>query len=686
MAVHPIDIYLIIIDTSPQDASESTLRRVAMGSLLPLCEWLESEASIKVGLRLSRATLMYLFMSAPKLSKRIETLYESGQILPIGGSSVDAPLHILSGADVAEHIATDRSLWRQAMAVIPEGAWNIAGCYDPHLPEVLVPTGVQFCWAPLHYLGGADWGWTERAGHRLAVFGIDEALSQLFIWGSPKAFWIQLQQRAAQGIKYVSIVTELHNFGARSDAKIRIEEQKWLTSFSKALEALRMRIKMVHPTEKLSGKAPTVYPISGPMDRLALLWGVQPYSPWERVLSEHPQANFLQKSMGQATVLRRHLEIKIKPNHPQFRYVKKMIDLIVPAQSGQALTPFPMGHLQSSSVRAHQWKRLEQAQRLGEELQGYADKLTFKRSDTDCDGDEECTIVNSQARFVIYPKWGGAIGQWRMPNIGNLINTLRRRSYPWHSWIEGHTHYPVIVGETFETNRVNALDKAPTTKENVQSNIVPDKHLRGCLVDHIYDTHWTLDNIRRGQAPTIGDFHISPYRVIQFDKPEPSLLSLKLERVGYVQTRQGERLLTIEKVLNISQHSNSIHVFYRLRNRSDAPITAVLGIELNWNVDGIFSNDRYLQFENDYRRIGLRRSGIEDDVRCMVWTLGSASTQLKSSIPVRVLYYPNEVPMMTLDGYDMSFQGTCINIMTDVNLWGGETMSFELELSAMENR
>ncbi|MEC8277659.1 MAG: hypothetical protein VX026_08085, partial [Myxococcota bacterium] len=148
MAVHPIDIYLIIIDTSPQDASESTLRRVAMGSLLPLCEWLESEASIKVGLRLSRATLMYLFMSAPKLSKRIETLYESGQILPIGGSSVDAPLHILSGADVAEHIATDRSLWRQAMAVIPEGAWNIAGCYDPHLPEVLVPTGVQFCWAP----------------------------------------------------------------------------------------------------------------------------------------------------------------------------------------------------------------------------------------------------------------------------------------------------------------------------------------------------------------------------------------------------------------------------------------------------------------------------------------------------------------------------------------------------------
>lgn len=685
MAVHPIDFYLIIVDTTPQGASEATRRRVAMGSLIPLCEWLESDRSLKVGLRLSSAILGYLFLSSPNLSKRIEALYEAGNLLPIGGSSVGAPLHVLSPSDAAEHIAADRALWRQAMAVVPEGAWNFAGCYDSHLPEVLAPIGIPFCWAPSRNLGGVDWGWTARQGHKIAVFGIDESLSKLFIWGSLKAFWVQLQKRAASGIKYLSIVTELQNFGARVGARNRIEDKKWLYGFSKALDAMKTRVKMFHPTEIINNSAPMVYPISGPMESLATMWGIQKNGPWEQVLAEHPEANFIHKAMLRVSVIRRHLAIKIKDEHPNLRKFNRMVDLILDAQSAQVVTPNPFGLSQMAIVRSEAWKNIECAQRIGEEFLGISESLILSHTDNDCDGDKECMVTNPQARYIMYPKWGGCIGQWRMPDIGNLINCIRRKSYPWHQWMEGHINYPSMVDSKQLSLIKENPNSMPTNKQNIDSNIVPDRHLRGCFIEHFYDSRWSALNIRRGQAPDIGDFSNSTYRVIQFDKPEPSSVILKLERVGYLNFISGTRLLTIEKIYHFSHHSNSVFVEYRLRNRSDNPISGSLGIELNWNTDGAFGADRYIQFNDDYRKVGFRRSGVENNINRILWSFGKVSNEVKTSVPVTVVYYPNEVPMMTLDGYDLAFQGTCAVLMIEVALWGGEALSFTIESSTMRN-
>lgn len=80
----------------------------------------------------------------------------------------------------------------------------------------------------------------------------------------------------------------------------------------------------------------------------------------------------------------------------------------------------------------------------------------------------------------------------------------------------------------------------------------------------------------------------------------------------------------------------------------------------------------------------MHRVGQKEGVTklALVWEDLGSKVEIRSSEPATLFFFPVYSPARTLQGYDRGFQGVCILLAWDVELWGSEKKRFDLSFAA----
>ena len=156
---------------------------------------------------------------------------------------------------------------------------------------------------------------------------------------------------------------------------------------------------------------------------------------------------------------------------------------------------------------------------------------------------------------------------------------------------------------------------------------------------------------------------------------------ITLARDGQVMVGQQKRLVRIDKRYWLRPNDPTVALEYQISNRYKEPIRARFAVEMNFNIDSRTTNQRYIT-AGDRRRIGMHRVGQKENVSevGLYWEDLGAKAEIRCSEPASLFFFPVYSPARTIHGYDRGFQGVCILLAWEVELWGAEKKRFDLSL------
>jgi hypothetical protein len=295
--------------------------------------------------------------------------------------------------------------------------------------------------------------------------------------------------------------------------------------------------------------------------------------------------------------------------------------------------------------------------------------------------------------------------------VGNLLNTFSRQLEAWFSDLEHQVQLPALVTsdlsdavdhpdvmvsvgstETATATRTSLDDldeswPAPPALPPIEGLsgvlLASDRHRRLCFQEHFLGPETSLANLIRGQFPQAGDFLDEPYQLIRAEREDNDEVFITLARDGQVTVGQQKRLVRIDKRYSLRPNDPTVSLEYQISNRYKEPIRTRFAVEMNFNIDSRTTSQRYIT-AGDRRRIGMHRVGQKEGVSevGLYWEDLGAKVEIRCSEPASLFFFPVYSPARTIHGYERGFQGVCILLAWDVELWGAEKKRFDLSLAA----
>ena len=739
-----ISLLIVIENRLPVGEREEVFAAVAETAWRPMLKALHRVSNIRFSLRLSGPVLDWFEACDPHYLAMLQEMIGRGQVEMLGGPHYDAVPHAIPQRDLQGQIALHQAAVQRLLGATPVGMTLPQGAWDGVLPRMLARTGIAYTFLDHRLLRAAGirrpdgWYISEREGQGLGVFPVDESMCRLFPWASPKRIAMALRARAIAGQQLVPVIIPGEWLGYYPGSRRWCWHQKgWISNFIRLMRSQASWLKTTHPAAFLDRNRPAgrAYPVAGTttaiarstlsaedarvMSRLqeaiergddpvlseAATWMIGPT--WEATLTRHDAANRLHKYALRVSNDLARLQKRVERSQvSRDRYQDIQRDLYR-GQGSMALSLDIQGGLRVGALRHAAWAALTEADHATRSLLGKIKPLHYKVMDLSCDGDESVLLTTPSGRMVIRPSAGGAVSELMLWGVGNLINTFSRQSEAWFSDLEHGSTLPALL-EPDLSEPVEAPDVSISSDSGAESAssspderwpgppplppmegansvlLAADRHRRLCFMEHFLGPETSLSNFIRGQFPQVGDFLDAPYQLIRAEREDGDDVFVTLARDGTVLSGGQKRLVRIDKRYWMRASDPTVSLEYQLANRYKEPIRTRFAVEMNFNIDSATTSHRYIT-TGDHRRVGMHRVGQKEGVTELTlhWEDLDARVEIRSSTPASLFFFPVYSPARTIHGYDRGFQGICVLLAWDVELWGSEKKRFDLSFAAI---
>lgn len=750
--MHPITVIPVFADPLCLLDPPGRVDAVGRGPLAALVERLEGAPAVRCGLALSGALLGWLDGPGAPWLERLVKLCARGQVEPLCAPRGGAALPLLHERDALVQLQVQRRALLGRLGVPVRGAVLPAGAWDPSLIAPISRAGLGWVLVPeaLFLVAGGRaealpaWGTAERGG---VTVGVLPAVSLPVALPLPA-----LRARAEAGQRCVTVLAPIGEAAALVE-RLAGAAGAFRTGVPvQVVERLPSGGRLAPAAGTASDAAPYLL---GPEaarawldaatgrlpDGLAALGRAAVGPPVEAVLARHGAARRLHGALSDASALVAALRREAARRPELTEPTEAAAAHLFAAQGWAAMDPAPGGGLRDPAVRQAAWQALGQARAAVEAALG--PPAPVEASDADGDGFPELRVRTPHGRFTVAPGLGGALTEWWVPGVGNLVNTHDRVAEGWHR-LDEEMGLPVLDGEpgadvsgasqaSLEGDVVLDVDDpsmevpmdaggatfgraapAPVVAVDVDApeddtdlptdegaapalsrgaltpleELVPAAWLDGldrvprlALLDRFLGPATPLSAFARGQADEEGDFAGAPYRVERAGPRPDGAVEVVLAREGVLRGAHGEGLLRLTRTLVFSSDEPVLRVDWELVNRSREVLSSRFAVEINTGLDGRDGPARGLRLPGR-PPIGAAEPAVIGDApeAAFAWTDFGVMLRLRPDRPAGLLHLPVHAPVPAAGAPRAAYQGSAVLLWWPLRLWGEERARFGLEL------
>ncbi len=689
-------------------------------SYKPILEALEGSPAVKVSLHYSGPLLEWLEKEEMRYLERVRVLVERGQVELWGSGFYEPILPSIPRADRIDQVKMMADRIEERFGVRPRGLWLTERVWEPTLASDLVAAGVEYIAVDDHHfkLAGYDpdrlggYFLTEDEGKTLGVFPILKELRYRIPFAEPEETIRFAREREQSGVKGPFT---FYDDGEKLGVWPKTYEtawgsKRWVARFFEQLKDRGSGVTTVLPGEVKDRDRPQgrvymptasypemmewAFPAETGERYEALLdevehgedperWAVAKNflagGFWRNFLVKAPEINFLQKRVVRASRLLRAQNVKAADTWRE----------LFQAECNCAYWHGVFGGSYLPHLRRSLWHHLISAERALAKP-----KVEVEETDLEIDGWPVIRIDTPKWTAHVKPGTGGVITglDLRQP-AAPLLDVVARRREAYHSRMVPADQAPEGAAAGGIHGRIKILP------EGVE--IVSDWHRRASVVDHLYESVPTAEELSRARVRDQGDFAIEPFE--STTETHADKVTVTLSRTGGF-WRMGSKVpVRITRTLQFKTAGSpevSVSVLWKVENLSGEPLDAVLGTD--WNLalvpvlghvflcmkrpdgselvhpdpedhspwGGPLPPQRPLVVDpQPFVEVGFRDRTLERRIRII-----DASKQAS------VLAYPVTTISQSEAGVDLVHQGTCFTTLRRLGIAPRSAATFAMEL------
>jgi 4-alpha-glucanotransferase len=714
-----IHLALAIHNHQPVGNFDHVFEQAYREAYLPFVEVLDRHPGVRMAFHYTGPVFDWLLEHKPELLARVRAMVQRGQLEIIGGSYYEAIL--VSIPDIDKHAQLRKLSDRMAdyFGPRPTGMWLAERVWEPYLPLPIGRAGLS--WALVddtHFksVGQSDadlFGYyvTEEQGQTLKLFGTSKQLRYLIPWRPVDEVIAYLRSEATeQGTKVAVMGDDGEKFGHWPGTYSHCYERGWLDAFFSALEANsdwlitippgeyarhfpavgRVYLPTASYAEMLEWALPAKmsYEIQhmrhelearrdgGDADATALLRYMRG-GLWRSFMVKYPEINAMHKKM-----LAVHELVHTLPEGAQ---KQEALDHLLAGQSNDAYWHGVFGGIYYSHIRGAIYDHLLMAESMADAAAGRVkDWISIAQDDIDKDSLPELIVRSPAQNLYLAPQHGGMLYEWdwRAKHF-NLTAALSRRPEAYHQqFLDALAAGNVQLYDREHVNSelVNIHDAGVKVMElGLEQKLTYDWYQRYSLIDHFLAIGTTLEDFARAQFEDQGDF----VRGVYFTEAhvEGGSATATLAREGQVRSGAERLPVQVTKTLALDGGVPALGVQYRVTNNGTRQLTTRFGSEQNfalhaghgygcyYQVPGHELADAYLDSQGEI--LGAEAISMTLEYRGM-------RVEMRWSKPATLWRAPVETIVYALEGYERSYQSSCVLPLWDLDLAPGETWEVEI--------
>ena len=687
---------LAIHNHQPLDNLPHVFERAYQQAYLPMLEALEAHPAVRLALHYSGCLLEWLEGNHPHFLQRLARLHQRGQVEIMTGGYYEPILPIIPDADKLGQIAKLTSAIEDVFGSSPGGLWLAERVWEPQLPKVLASAGIE--WTAVddnHFsmvgLSGDDlhgYYITEDEGCPLRIFASSKQLRYAIPWLEVAEVISYLRSIAAEGGERIVVMgDDGEKFGLWPGTYRHCWQNGWMEQFFSALEENGSWLKTVPPGEYARTHAPLgmVYLPTASYAEMQE-WSLPPASSrqfgqivkqleeggreeilrythagfWRYFLAKYPEVNWMHKKM-------------LRVHHKVYRADAGKDEL----WRGQCNCPYwhgVFGGVYLNHIRQAVYRHLLAAERAADEvLHRQQPWLEWEMCDLDSDTADELLVEGQLQNIYLDTSEGGAIVEWDLRQAGrNLGAVMTRRPEAYHQELtdEEREQEESLARATDE--KVKTIHETLRVKQRgLEHHLYYDRYRRASLLDHFLDGGVAIDHFIRCDYEEGGDFVDKPY--VPSAEQEGDRLTVRLRRDGRVRLDGRSLPLRLEKELAVDAGQEGMQIDYRLANMGDSPLRAVFACEWNLSLSQAGHERHCYHIASGKRQrlssvqavSGVERVCIEDpELELTLW--------LTAERPARLWRFPIETVTNSEDGFELTYQGSCMLLGWQIELGPGE--------------
>jgi len=706
--MHSISLGLAIHNHQPVDNFPEVFEKAYHDAYLPFVEALENHPRIRLSLHYSGCLLDWLRLNRSDLIRRIARLAGRGQVEMMTGGYYEPILPVIPDADRLGQIAKLTSTICGEFSQSPAGMWLAERVWEPQLPATLARAGVEWTIVDDNHFHAVGLNQdqllgyyvTEDEGFPVKVFVSSKDLRYSIPWHKVEDVIENLKALASDdGRRIVAMGDDGEKFGLWPGTLKHCWEDGWVDRFFTAIEENGSWLKTIPLGEYARSNAPLgrVYLPTASYSEMQE-WSLPPSSSHEfhemvkqleqdgrRDITEYMHAGFWRCFLAKYPEIN-HMHKKMLRVHQKVRRAiaeTASDSALDELWKGQCNCPYwhgVFGGVYLYHIRQGVYRHLIAAENAADAALNKGQPwLEWTASDFDGDAADELLIEGEMQNLCLDPDEGGAIVEWDLRTAGrNLSAVMTRRQEAYHLDIAGAT----ASGSTAEQNEVKTIHEIFKVKqEDIDRYLHYDKNRRHSLVDHIFPAGTTIGDYVNSNYAEIGDFAGRPYSYA-VDAAEDGL-TLRLKRDGHISAGDKRLPFRVEKDVAVQMSQEGMKVRYVLTNTSDAPVEGVFASEWNLSLseDGHNRHCSYVTSKQNQGRRKLEATQDVADVEDLYLNDPDAGFALSLSMsqPARLWRLPIQAVTNSEDGFELTYQGSCIILGWAIKLNPHEVWETTLE-------
>jgi alpha-amylase len=633
-------------------------------------------------------------------------LVSRGQIEVMGGAYFEPIISIIPERDARAHIEMMNYYIKQRFGQDAAGMWLAERVWEPTIPRVTAPTGIQYTLLDdthFRYAGLTDedlFGYyiTEYEGNMLRVFPIDKVLRYTIPFREPKETIARLKEAA--DMKPGSAIIygdDGEKFGIWPGTYDWVFTEGWLEKFFTLIEENLNWITLMTFSEYIENHPPAgrIYlptasyeemmewalpadatlRLQGLSERLAGAGITDEAKPFLRggffpnFLAKYPEANNMHKRM---------LSVSRKVNAMTGKAAKKEARErakrhLLAAQCNCAYWHGLFGGLYLGHLRHAIYENLSMAEKIATE----GTLPSIEILDVTADGSDEILVTTPYFAAAIAPDRGGALFHLDLVDYSFAVtNTLARRFEAYHEEARRKLSSP----EESDDHPKSIHEGISVKEDGLLDLLVYDDHPRYSFIDRFFAEPPTLSDLVINHAPDAGDFKDTPY-ILSHHSISGDTVKIDLRRRGSLFRPDRHIPLTVTKAYRFDTKKPRCRVIYTLEGEAEDGHPFFFSPELNLTLLGGSDPKRYLLMPDGQRSPLSQRGEVEKVERFSLTSeYDGFSVEIVLSRPGRLLFFGVETASRSEGGLERTYQGTSINPIFPVAIGREKNYTIEIEL------
>ncbi len=683
-----LNLILAFHNHQPVGNFDSVLEDCFRKSYQPFLEMLIAHPGLKVVLHYSGHLLIWMKEKHPEALDMIRTLVRTRRAEILSGGFYEPILSVLPEKDRLPQVEAYSRFLEKELGFRPKGIWLAERVWEPQMPRFIAGAGMRYL--PIddyHFsLTGMEeddllgYYLTEDEGQKVAVFPGSEKLRYFVPFRPVEEVISYLKEAGTRGDNpLLTMADDGEKFGVWPNTYKHCYVDGWLESFFSAIEAnsdwlttttfeeyheaFAPRGRVYLPTASyremgewaLPAQAALEYERAG--EDLAKTVGdrwkrLLRGSIWRAFMVKYPEANHLHKRMLMISG-RVHKAVRADAEKGGVA-----LHELWKGQCNDAYWHGIFGGLYLPHLRSALYRHLLRAEQAAGKILG-----TFpfaERGDFDSDGFDD-VVAGAGGIALAATERGGALTELSLYRSGvNILDVLSRRPEAYHSKIAK------AGGSSDATRTIH--DRLTVREEGLSDYLLYDSRRRTSLVDRFLPSQTTVEDVMRSRHEELGDFVSGVYSM------EHALrggkISLSFEREG----RAGQNTLKIRKTLGM-KGARQLRADYVL----EGVFRGLFAVEMNISILGsplavIRTGEETAPLRSTAMRQGVTEFWIEE-------AGSNVAINCRFNESADLWYYPVETVSLSEQGVERLYQGTCLLLVTDLDLQGRKKIGFTLSFA-----